>query len=353
MPFTIVRNNITDMSVDAIVNTANPLPVIGDGTDSAVHKKDGPQLLEERKRIGNIAVGQAVITPAFNLDAKYVIHTTGPVWAGGNRNEETLLESCYTNSLALAKANGCKSVAFPLISTGAYGFPKGLGLQIATKAISQFVLTNDMMVYLVVFDKASYSLSEKLFNEIESYIDDNYVGRRIKEEYRNSMLRGRAVRSERPVLKNKPLYSRAETPFEDYEDDEMPVLSATAFADTDWNDMADNLGKTFSETLLELIEQKGMTHSQAYNKANIDKKHFHKIKNNRNYNPTKYTVLAFAIALELDITQTKALMETAGLALSKSNLFDVIVSFFIENRRYNVFELNDVLFEYDLPLLGC
>ena len=353
MPFTIVRNNITNMHVDAIVNTANPYPVIGDGTDRAIHKAAGPELLAARKEIGAIAPGQAAITPAFKLDADFVIHTVGPVWIDGKHNEEQLLEGCYRNSLKLALMYKCKSIAFPLISTGTYNFPKGRALQIATKVISQFVLNFDMMVYLVVFDKSSYSLSEKLFDEVKCYIDENYVGKHFEIEYQNDVQRAKRLRREAEFRRSADFYK------DDVEIDEAPMMmaktvcSTVSFEDADFDKFNFALEKTFSETLLALIDKKGMTHAEAYNKANIDKKHFHKIKTNKNYKPTKYTVLAFAIALELSIQETKDLMETAGLALSKSNLFDVIVSFFIERKKYNVFELNDVLFEYDQPLLGC
>ena len=351
MPFTIVRNNITNMRVDAIVNTANPYPIIGDGTDRAIHEAAGDELLAARREIGSIAPGQAAVTPAFNLNAKYVIHTVGPVWIDGKHNEEELLEGCYRNSLKLAQMNKCKSIAFPLISTGTYRFPKGRALQIATKVISQFVLNFDMMVYLVVFDKSSYSLSEKLFKEVESYIDNNYVGERMEEEYSNDLIFSEDIREEILFTKSTYLYEKASIA-------EFPIMSdavcGSIEADyTNWDNFDFKLEKTFSETLLYLIDKKGMTHAEAYNKANIDKKHFHKIKTNKNYKPTKYTVLAFAIALELSLQETKDLMETAGLALSRSILFDVIVSCFIEKKHYDVFELNDVLFEYDQPLLGC
>lgn len=351
MPFTIVRNNITNMRVDAIVNTANPYPIIGDGTDRAIHEAAGPELLVARKEIGPIAPGQAAVTLAFNLNAKYVIHTVGPVWINGKHNEEEILEGCYRNSLKLALKNKCKSVAFPLISTGTYRFPKGRALQIATKVISQFVLNFDIMAYLVVFDKSSYSLSEKLFKEVEAYIDNNYVGERMEEEYSNDLIFSEEIREEILYTKSADFYKKAAI-------EELPMMHAAIMGSididsTNWDDFEFKLEKTFSETLLYLIDKKGMTHAEAYNKANIDKKHFHKIKTNKNYKPTKYTVLAFAIALELTLQETKELMETAGLALSKSILFDVIVSCFIEKKHYDVFELNDVLFEYDQPLLGC
>ena len=351
MPYLIVRNNITNMKVDAIVNTANPYPIIGDGTDRAIHEAAGPELLIARREIGSIAPGQAAVTPAYNLDAKYVIHTVGPVWIDGKHDEEELLESCFRNSLKLAQKNKCKSIAFPLISTGTYRFPKGRALQIATKVISQFVLNFDMMVYLVVFDKSSYSLSEKLFKEVEAYIDNNYVGERMEEEYSHDLIFSEDIREEILYTKSADFYEK--DAMEEIPMMRSAIMSSVDFESTNWDDFEFKLEKTFSETLLYLIDKKGMTHAEAYNKANIDKKHFHKIKANKNYKPTKYTVLAFAIALELTLQETKDLMETAGLALSKSILFDVIVSCFIEKKHYDVFELNDVLFEYDQPLLGC
>ena len=353
MPFTIVRNNITNMSVDAIVNTANPYPVIGDGTDRAIHKAAGPELLEARKKIGAVAPGQAVITPAYNLDAEFVIHTVGPVWIDGNHDEAKILEGCYRNSLKLALLNRCESVAFPLISSGTYGFPKDLALQIATNTISKFVMLNDIMVYLVVFDKGSYSLSEKLFNDIESYIDENYVDEQFDAEYRNDMLFNKGLKSKILYGSSADLYKQEKRPDKIPLPAEYTVCGSVPFEDTDWDEILKDRDETFSEALLRIIAAKGMTNPQVYNKANIDKKHFAKIKNNKDYRPTKYTVLAFAIALKLNMDETKALMEKAGLALTKSNKFDLIVSYFIEHKRYDVFELNDVLFEYDLPLLGC
>lgn len=175
MPFEIVRNDITQMTVDAIVNTANPKPIVGSGTDTMIHKKAGPKLLAARQKIGSIDVGSAAITPAFDLQAKYVIHSVGPVWDGGSDGEEALLRNCYDNSLKLAMEHRCKSVAFPLISTGNYGFPKDKALQIAISAFSTFLLEYEMQIYLVVFDRTSFKLSEKLFQSVASYIDEHYV----------------------------------------------------------------------------------------------------------------------------------------------------------------------------------
>ena len=175
MPFEIIRSDITNVRADAIVNTANPRAVVGYGVDAGIHKKAGPELLEARKKIGSISAGEAAATPAFGLDAKYVIHTVAPVWQGGSRNEETLLRRCYQSALELAKERGCASIAFPLLSSGSNGFPKPLALQIAIKEISAFLMGQDMQVCLVVFDRDSFVLSEKLFRSVASYIDETYI----------------------------------------------------------------------------------------------------------------------------------------------------------------------------------
>lgn len=329
MPFEIVRNDIVNMKVDAIVNTANPRPIIGAGTDKAVHDKAGARLLLARKEIGDIAVGEAAITPAFDLDANYVIHTAGPIWKDGRSGEEDLLASCFRNSLGIAKKKACESIAFPLISTGSYVFPKPLALQIAVREISSFLMENEMQVYLVVFEKQSFELSEKLFKSVSSYIDANYVSDKMSLEYGTSKV------------------SRF-----DYE--EM-LLRESSYEITskmlNLDGMLYNLDKGFSETLLYLIDRTGKKDSEIYKKANVDRKLFSKIRNNADYRPSKTTAIAFAIALELSMDETDDLLARAGIALSQSNKFDVIVRYFIENKKYDIFELNSVLFEFDQPLI--
>ena len=329
MPFEIVRNDIVNMKVDAIVNTANPRPIIGAGTDKAVHDKAGSRLLLARKEIGNIAVGEAAITPAFDLDANYVIHTAGPIWKDGRFGEEELLASCFRNSLGIAKKKACESIAFPLISTGSYGFPKPLALQIAVREISSFLMENEMQVYLVVFEKQSFELSEKLFKSVSSYIDANYVGDKMNLEYGTSKVRRRNYED---MLLHESSYEITS---------KMPNLDG----------MLNNLDRGFSETLLDLIDRTGKKDSEIYKKANVDRKLFSKIRNNVNYKPSKATALAFAIALELSMDETDDLLARAGIALSQSNKFDVIVRYFIENKKYDIFELNSVLFEFDQPLI--
>lgn len=329
MPFEIVRNDIVNMKVDAIVNTANPRSIIGAGTDKAVHDKAGSRLLLARKEIGNIAVGEAAITPAFDLDANYVIHTAGPIWKDGRFGEEELLASCFRNSLGIAKKKACESIAFPLISTGSYGFPKPLALQIAVREISSFLMENEMQVYLVVFEKQSFELSEKLFKSVSSYIDANYVSDKMNLEYGTSKVRRRNYED---MLLHESSYEITS---------KMPNLDG----------MLNNLDRGFSETLLDLIDRTGKKDSEIYKKANVDRKLFSKIRNNVNYKPSKATALAFAIALELSMDETDDLLARAGIALSQSNKFDVIVRYFIENKKYDIFELNSVLFEFDQPLI--
>ena len=329
MPFEIVRNDIVNMKVDAIVNTANPRPIIGAGTDKAVHDKAGARLLLARKEIGNIAVGEAAITPAFDLNARYVIHTAGPIWRDGKSSEEALLASCFKNSLRLAKEKECESIAFPLISTGSYGFPKPLALQIAVREISSFLMENEMQVYLVVFEKQSFELSEKLFKSVSSYIDANYVSDKMNLEYGTSKLR--RFDYEEMLLRESS-----------YE-----ITSKMSNLDG----MLENLDKGFLETLLYLIDRTGKKDSEIYKKANVDRKLFSKIRNNADYRPSKATAIAFAIALELSMDETDDLLARAGIVLSQSNKFDVIVRYFIENKKYDIFELNSVLFEFDQPLI--
>ena len=351
MPFEIVRNDITKMAVDAIVNTANPRPVIGAGTDSRIHEVAGPDLLKARQIIGSIEVGRAAITPAFNLNAVYVIHTVGPIWLDGEHDEDMLLRSCYENALALAVQNGCQSVAFPLISTGNYGFPKDKALQIAISAFSSFLMENEMQIYLVVYDRASFKLSEKLFQSVASYIDEYYVDshdftygtldenrRRIRRRREMEICESRALISEAPVM--------------DAMDDTLSCGAAPKAKAASLADMLKQADAGFTETLLNLIDKTGKKDSEIYKKANISKQHFSKIRNNLDYKPTKSTAIALALALELSLEDTKDLIGRAGYALTNSSKFDLIVRFFIEQGNYNVVEINIALYEFDQSLLG-
>ena len=351
MPFEIVRNDITKMAVDAIVNTANPRPVIGAGTDSAIHQAAGPELLKARQIIGSIEAGCAVITPAFKLNAAYVIHTVGPVWLDGNYNEEMLLRSCYESSLSLAVQNGCQSIAFPLISTGNYGFPKDKALQIAISVFSAFLLEHELQIYLVVFDRDSFKLSEKLFQSVASYIDEYYVdSHEFCKEHLEENRRRIRHRREMEICESSAVLE--EIPTVGAVEELRPCAPMATSKAISLEDMLKQTDAGFAETLLKLIDKTGKKDSEIYNRANVSRQHFSKIRNNPAYKPTKPTALAFAIALELDLEQTKDLIGRAGYALTNSSKFDVIVRFFIESGNYNMMEINTALFEFDQSLLG-
>lgn len=355
MPFEIVRNDIVNMQVDAIVNTANPKPIVGYGVDAGIHKKAGEKLLEERQKIGNIGVGEAVITPGFNLEASYVIHTVGPIWQGEKNNEEALLKKCYEHSLKLALENKCESIAFPLLSAGNHGFPKPLALQIAINVLSEFLMEHEMQIYLVVFSKDAFSLSEKLFDSVQSYIDEKYIVDKTLDEY--------GVRNKRDIreaeveqLCQELEYQRRLSIEQDLLEESSCKMSIAMGVDSASDELEDLLNDTdagFSETLLKLIDKTGKKDSDIYKKANIDRKLFSKIRNNPDYKPSKTTAIAFAIALELNLEETKDFIARAGFALSHSSKFDIIIEYFISNNNYDMFEINETLFAFDQNLLGA
>ena len=351
MPFEIVRNDITQMQVDAIVNTANPKPVIGSGVDAGIHRAAGPELLAAREKIGRIGVGEAAITPGFDLNAKYVIHTVGPVWRGGLLGEARLLRSCYESALALAWENGCESIAFPLISTGNYGFPKDKALQIALNAIRGFLNDHEMMVSLVVFDREAFQLSRQRYREVASFIDDNYIQEKTARQISPYHNRREVIRREWDALDDFCLpmeCAEAAPSLADRNSIPLPYAKSKP-------SLTDLLAETdagFSETLLKLIDQTGKKDSEIYTKANLSRQHFSKIRNNPHYQPTKPTAIALALALELDLEQTRDLIGRAGYALTTSSKFDVIIMYFIRERNFNLFDINAALFEFDQSLLG-
>lgn len=344
MPFEIVRNDITNMQVDAIVNSANPRPVVGLGTDSSIHEKAGPELLAARQKIGAISMGQAAITPAFRLPAKYVIHTAGPVWDGGSYGEENLLRSCYDQSLKLALEHDCKSIAFPLIATNNYGFPKDKALQIAVSAFSEFLLEHEMLIYLVVFDRGAYKLSEKLFHSIASYIDDHYVEAWEDSVYGGEKAYRRQINSRR---RDRDLFRKSAAM-----EETAPCIPMAMPMAASLPDFLKQEDAGFTETLLKLIDKTGKKDSEIYKKACLSKQHFSKIRNNPDYKPSKQTAIALALALELDLEATKDLIGRAGYALSNSSKFDLIIRYFIEQKNYNVVQINMALYEFDQSLLG-
>ena len=331
MPLQIVRNDITKMKVDVIVNAANSSLLGGGGVDGCIHRAAGPELLLECKTLGGCETGSAKITKGYRLPCKYVIHAVGPRWRDGKHGEREKLVSCYRTSLALAKEHGCETVAFPLISSGIYGYPKDQALKVAIDTISDFLLENDMTVYIVIFDRKAYQIGEKLFSDIAAYIDDTYVDEHT--DSRASQLRRMQMLSEEP---EKAIYG-------------APMAASAKSLD----DALSQIDESFSEMLLRKIDEKGMTDAQCYKKANIDRKLFSKIRSDWLYKPSKPTALAFAIALELLLDETKEMLMKAGFALSHSNKFDIIIEYFIENGNYNVFEINEALFAFDQSLLGA
>ena len=338
MPLEIVRNDITKMSVDAIVNAANESLLGGGGVDGAIHYAAGPELLAECKTLGGCKTGKAKITCGYNLPAKYVIHTVGPIYKDGKHNEKALLESCYRESLALAKEQNCETVAFPLISSGVYGYPKDQALKVAIQVISDFLLENEMKVYIVIFDKAAYKISEKLFSDIAEYIDDNYVDEHT--DYRRE-------RSRMNYPCQSVMIGSAQSEYLDL--CECKAMSA----EDDLDAKLKQIDESFSQMLLRKIDEKGMTDAECYKKANIDRKLFSKIRSDVHYKPSKPTAIAFAIALELSLDETEDMLKKAGFALSHRNKFDIIIEYFISKGNYNIFEINEALFAFDQSLLGA
>ncbi len=346
MPLKIIRQDITKMNVDAIVNTTNEEMVGYSGLDLAVHAAAGPMLEVECAKLTPLGLGCAKITNGYNLNAKYIIHTSGPVWHGGLVGESVILKSCYTESLKLAIANGCESVAFPLISAGAYGYPKDKVLKFAIQVITEFLFEHEMTVYLCVFDRTSYEFSRVLFDEITEFIDDDYV-----EECKS------LSEADYGILEEKLLADELER-----EDkcDAVPFVCASvsapisSVANKTLEEYMKSMDKSFAYKLFDYIDAKGMADVECYKKANVDKKTFSKIKcNPQTYKPSKQTAVAFAIALELNLDETQDLLASAGLTLSRSFTFDKIIRYFIQKGNYNIFEINEALFEFDQILLGC
>ena len=329
MPLEIVRNDITKMKVDAIVNAAKESLLGGGGVDGCIHRAAGPELLQECRTLGGCKTGDAKITKAYRLPCQYVIHTVGPVWNGGSHGERELLVSCYRTSLALAKEHGCETVAFPLISSGIFGYPKDQALRVAVDTIGEFLLHNDMTVYIVIFSRTAYQISSKLFADIAEYVDDHYVDAHTDSQ--RERLRRRGV-----------VESRMLTAYED-----APVAASGL------DEALAHLDAGFSETLLKIIDRSGKKDAEVYKKANVDRKLFSKIRNNPDYKPSKATAIAFAIALELNLDETRDLVARAGYALSASSKFDVIIEYFIRQKKYDIFEINEALFAFDQSLLGA
>ena len=335
------------MRVDAIVNTTNEEMVGYSGVDLAVHEGAGPLLDAECAKLAPLGLGTAKITKGYNLDAKYIIHTSGPVWNGGLVGESIILKSCYIESLKLAVTNGCSSVAFPLISSGTYGYPKDQVLKFAIQVITEFLFDHELMVYICVFDRTSYEFSKKLFSEIREVIDDDYVEDYEDEEFADVRAFEATIFAEEMCRDEECI-------------DAAPKMMAPCKAKTSsvagksLHEYMKAMDKSFAYKLFDLIDERGMTDVECYKKANVDKKTFSKIKcNPQTYKPSKQTAVAFAIALKLDLDETQDLLASAGLTLSRSFTFDKIIRYFIQKEVYDIFEINEALFEFDQVLLGC
>ena len=338
MPFQILQADITTLCVDAIVNAANPSLLGGGGVDGAIHRAAGPALRDYCAGLGGCETGQAKRSPGFALPAKWVIHTVGPIWRGGYRREEALLAACYRNALSLALKTGCASVAFPLISTGAYGYPKEQALAVAVREIRAFLAAHELEITLVIFDRSSFQPSPALLAAVSAY------------------LKGR-----QPV--GKELHAAASCAVQNMARAKTAALGASApcaaeaaldsAVDPSLDERLRCLDESFSQMLLRKIDEKGMTDAACYKRANIDRKLFSKIRSDPNYRPSKPTAIAFAVALELPLWEAKELLMKAGFALSHSSKFDVIIEYFLCAGNYDIFQINEALFAFDQTLLGA
>ena len=341
MPLQIIRQDITKMRVDAIVNTTNEEMIGYSGVDLAIHTIAGTELDAECSKLAPLGLGQAKLSGAYGLPCKYVIHTSGPIWRGGLVGESIILRSCYIESLKLAVKSGCRSVAFPLISSGVYGYPKDQVLKFAIQTITEFLFDHELTVYLCVFDKESYSFSQKLFSDIQEFINDEYVDEHDEDFY--EAFDGSI--DEIPMAKciQAPMCADAMMPRK---------RETSSAAGKSLREYMKQMDRSFQEMLFDLIDESGMTDVECYKKANVDKRTFSKIKSNKDYKPSKQTVIAFAISLQLDMDTTQELLATAGFTLSRSKVFDKIIRYFIHNGNYDIFEINEALFEFDQQLLG-
>ena len=363
VPLQIIRQDITKLKCDAIVNAANGSLLGGGGVDGAIHRAAGPELLEECRTLGGCETGQAKLTGAYRLPCRYVIHTVGPIWRDGKHGEEALLRSCYRNSLTLAVEHGCESVAFPLISAGPYGYPQAQAMQVAVSEIAAFLADHELLVYLLIFGRDALLAGSRMFSDIRSYIDDNYVDAHLdpNTERRRRAWAARREAEDWDASANAVGASLSAPPFHGMAAEPRAAAapaprakksSAAAERPDSLAERLKTLDESFSQMLLRKIDERGMKDSECYKRANVDRKLFSKIRSDVHYKPSKPTALAFAIALELPLSETNELLRKAGFALSRSSKFDVIIEYFIRKGNYNIFEINEALFAFDQSLLG-
>lgn len=326
------------MKVDAIVNAANTSLLGGGGVDGCIHRAAGPALLAECRTLGGCETGSAKITGAGRLPCRYVIHAVGPRWRGGGHGEREALASCYRTSLSIAEEHGCESVAFPLISSGIYGYPKAEALRVAVGTIEEFLRNNEMTVYIVIFDRGAYTIDEETYNGVASYIEKNCAA---EDSGRRLFRAGEACAA------------RMDTAVCEEELSAAPAPSGAAKNGSSLEEAVKNLDESFAEMLLRKIDESGMSDVECYKRANVDRKLFSKIRSDRLYRPSKPTAIAFAIALRLPLEETRDMLMKAGFALSHSSKFDVIIEYFIKNGNYDVLEINEALFAFDQTLLGA
>lgn len=353
MPFKIVRNDITKMRCDAIVNTANTKPIIGSGCDYAVYKAAGKRRLSEyrEKNIGEVPEGDVFLTPGFRLPARYIIHAVSPLYIDGAHGEEEKLRVCYRKSLLLAWEQRCRSIAFPVISTGSFGYPKEEGIRIAADEIQAFLQNHEMLIYLVVFDAQSARYGKRFDKDLQAYIDENYVDAKHHEEYSvQTMALRRDLDDESFSPYENDLYED-DLYEEDSDEDSEEENEFTELDESKLEERMKHLTDSFSEYLLYLIEEKGMTNADVYKRALVDKKTFSKIKNHTDYHPQKMTAMCLCMGAKLNLDETRDLLARAGYALSPCDKTDIIFSYFIENQIYDMIELDIQLEEHGLSCL--
>lgn len=321
MPLYMIHDDITRLKVDAIVDPTDCWFSGSGGADYAIHRAAGPELEEVLRRLPPLETGKAVVTPGFDLPAKHIIHTFGPIWEGGGHNEAQLLADCYRNCLSAAAEYGCRSIAFPVISGGTFGFPNDDALQIAKRVISEYLQEHAMQVFIVAYRRHTFNLGAKLFAEVSRFVDENYV-------------------------ELSTAYMAAEAPAASYSADYADVL--------DLEEMLRKKGETFSCKLDRLRDERGMSGPELYKKAWVHKSVYSKIMNNINYQPAKITAVAFALALELPWEELTELVNSAGYAMTHTSKFDIVIEYLVKQKKYGIEEVNAVLYELDpdLPLIG-